>query len=113
MYNPAMAPYVHHFEGNRRVWDYIESERLRAFDLSSALHCQTNSFTYGDLLQCVTRYVTCGAWRGLCACVQRLCAPAPRATAYSAVRRFVSPRCETRTFFAVLLKKEKGYHDDM
>jgi len=33
-----MAPYVHHFEGNRRVWDYIESERLRAFDLSSA-HC--------------------------------------------------------------------------
>ena len=26
MYNPALPPYVDHYEGNRRVWDYIESE---------------------------------------------------------------------------------------
>lgn len=27
MYNPALAPYVDHYEGNRRVWDYIEGEQ--------------------------------------------------------------------------------------
>jgi hypothetical protein len=39
MYNPALAPYVDHYEGNRRVWDYIEGEQAGVLVTCRVEHC--------------------------------------------------------------------------